>query len=276
MAEFALDVENERDEALEVLLVCLEVLAAHDGDHAVGQLVELQEEYLVGAVHDDLGQSTDGTLLHSLVPILLDDFNGEHFEVALERGQLLFLVLDTRQDVPLKLTNGLANTSRYLLLRFIAQFFAKVAEYFGQERHEGFLEDLGSHAKLRNLLLHLVKIHVLVEFTQLRQKMGHALVICDVVRHNFLELLSSLLRRVRLGKLLERFKQALLELLQADAGYAENGLSRVHGRTLVGSLARGHADRLLEADARAQAGRGGIVVRVAHVLRRELQAADMM
>lgn len=94
VAELSLYMKDERDETFEVLLVRLEVFVAHHDDHTVRQLVELHEQYVIGTVDDNLGQGPDRALLHRLVPALLQDVDGEHFEVALERSQLLLLVFD--------------------------------------------------------------------------------------------------------------------------------------------------------------------------------------
>ena len=105
--------------------------------------------------------------------------------------------------MPLELTDCLANASIYLLLSLILELFTKVAKYFGHEWHQGLFKDLGRNSELCNLLFHLIKIHVLVEFTELCQEVCHALIIDDVVRHDLLELLSGLLGRVCLGELLQ-------------------------------------------------------------------------
>ena len=201
----------------------------HDIAHPVRNLFKLFEENVVRAVHDDLGEAGDGTTLDILALCLLDHAEGKFLEVALEELQLLFGVLHAAKDVPFQLAQGLTDDWMQLRSTLILYLLLEAAQNFGNEWHKRIFEDLGRHAKLLELLLHLSQVHVIIDFGQLVEEHVHALVIGDVRRHELLQLLRCLLLGVHLGELLQRLQQVLLEL--GDGWADERGAASGHALT---------------------------------------------
>lgn len=125
MAELGLNVEYDRNQAFEILLVRSEMLGFDHMLHPRRDLWELVKEYLIRAVDDDLGQATECALLYRFAPGLIHDRMRKHFEMLLKGQQLLF-TLDVGQDVPLELTNGLGDHRVNFVVGFIFQLLHEV------------------------------------------------------------------------------------------------------------------------------------------------------
>ena len=195
------------------------MLSLHDFAHLVCDLFELFEQDVVRAVHYYLCEAGQGSALNVAALRFLDHSESKLLEMALKELQLFLAVLDAPEDVPLQLAQSLANDWVQLDCGLIPDLLLETIEDLRNERDEGIFEDFSGHAELLELLLHLAEVHVIVDLRELVQEHVHALVVCDVGRHELLELLGGFLLSVHFGELLQRFEKILLEF--GDVGTDE-------------------------------------------------------
>ena len=193
------------------------MLSLHGLTHLVCDVFELLEQYVVGTIHYDLGEAGKSTALNVAALRLLDHPEGELLKMSLEELQLLLAVLDTAEDVPLQLAQGLTDDGMQLDCCLVSDLLLETGEDLGDEGDECIFEDLRGHPKLLELLLHLPEVHVIVDLGELTQEHVHALVVGDVGRHELLQLFGGLLLSVHLREFLQRFQQILLELRDIGA-----------------------------------------------------------
>lgn len=155
-----------------------------EGFHALRQC-------LLRAVEQDLRQRLDSPTLHFLVVLPIDLSERELDELGLDYLLLLFQGGQLGDDVVRHPAQRICDRRVKAHGRFSLRDAKQELEEPRNELSEVILEDCSSCSVLRDLLLHLRHRHVRIEVSQRSEEEVHTVVVCNLGRHELLQLLPG-------------------------------------------------------------------------------------